>query len=164
MLKRKLAMVLVVMMMVMAFATNVSAAENPTGGKDIVDVAKEAGNFSILLSALEKAELVDTLKEDGPYTVFAPTDEAFKKLLSDLGITAEDLLARDDLKDILLYHVVSGKVLSSDLKDGMKVKTLADKKAKVTLNPVRINDASVITPDIEASNGVLHVIDKVLIP
>ncbi|WHY64351.1 fasciclin domain-containing protein [Cytobacillus firmus] len=79
-------------------------------------------------------------------------------------MTAEQLLARQDLKDILLYHVVPGKVMSADLKDGMKAKTLAEKEVTISLNPVKVNDATVVTPDIAASNGVIHVIDRVLLP
>ena len=104
------------------------------------------------------------MKGEGPFTVFAPTDEAFNKLLKDLGITADELLARKDLKDILLYHVLPGKVMSSDLKEGMKAQTLAKKNVTISLEPVQVNDANVITPDVEASNGVIHVIDKVLLP
>ncbi|MCT2534847.1 fasciclin domain-containing protein [Aquibacillus koreensis] len=164
MLKKKLMMMVLVVLVGMTFAGNVFAAENEASEKDIVTVAKDAGNFSVLVAALEKVGLAETLKGDGPFTVFAPTDEAFEKLLKDLDITAEELLARDDLKDILLYHVVAGKVLSTDLKDGMKVDTLAEKKAKIKLDPVRINKANVVTPDIAASNGVIHVIDQVLLP
>ncbi|CQR45969.1 Immunogenic protein MPT70 precursor [Paraliobacillus sp. PM-2] len=164
MLKRKLALVLLFFMMIAPFASSVSAMENPESEKNIVDIAIEAGNFNTLIAALEKADLIDTLKEEGPFTVFAPTDEAFEKLLSDLDISAEELLARKDLKEILLYHVAPEKLLSSDLKNCMKINTLADKKAKIKLDPVRINKATVVTPDIEASNGVIHVIDSVLLP
>ncbi|WP_407268274.1 fasciclin domain-containing protein [Radiobacillus sp. PE A8.2] len=164
MLKKKLAILLFVVMMIPAFAVSVLAEENSESPKDIVDIAKETGDFKTLVAALEKADLVDTLKGEGPFTVFAPTDAAFEKLLKELNITAEQLLERKDLKEILLYHVVSGKVMSGDLKDGQKVKTLAEKNVKISLNPVRVNKANVVTPDIEASNGVIHVIDKVLIP
>ncbi|MBO2944437.1 fasciclin domain-containing protein [Paenibacillus sp. F411] len=132
--------------------------------KDVVDTAVAAGQFSILVKALEQAGLVETLKGSGPFTVFAPTDEAFAALLKQLDITAEELLARKDLKDILLYHVVPGKVLSTDLKDGMKVKTLQGSDVTISTNPVKVNDANVVKPDILASNGVIHVIDQVLLP
>ena len=164
MLKKKLAMLLFAVILVLSFESGVFAAENSETEKDIVDVAKEAGNFNTLIAALEKAGLVDTLKGGGPFTVFAPTDEAFEMLLKELDITAEELLARDDLKEILLYHVVSGKVMSGDLKDGMKVETLADKTVKIAIDPVMVNNANVVKADIEASNGVIHVIDKVLLP
>ncbi|MEK3882981.1 fasciclin domain-containing protein [Paenibacillus sp. PL2-23] len=132
--------------------------------KDIVDTAVAAGQFTILAKALEQAGLVDALKGGGPFTVFAPTDEAFTTLLKQLNITAEELLARKDLKDILLYHVAPGKVLSTDLKDGMKVKTLQGSDVIISTNPVKVNDANVVKADIMASNGVIHVIDKVLLP
>ncbi|TFI46804.1 fasciclin domain-containing protein [Diaphorobacter sp. DS2] len=153
-----------VFMMLLSFSGLASAADNISGKKDIVDTAVQAGDFKILAAALEKAGLVDTLKGEGPFTVFAPTDAAFNKLLTELNITAEQLLARKDLKDILLYHVVQGKVMSSDLKDGMKARTLAEKDVTISLNPVKVNDATVVTPDIAASNGVIHVIDRVLLP
>ncbi|MEK3806011.1 fasciclin domain-containing protein [Metabacillus sp. SLBN-84] len=164
-MKKKWFGILMILTMVLSFSTGAFAAEK--GGedkKDIVDTAAAAGDFKILAAALEKAGLVSTLKEAGPYTVFAPTDQAFEKLLKDLNITAEELLNREDLKDILLYHVLSGKVLSSDLKDGMKAKTLSGKEVTITLDPVKVNNSTVVKPDIEASNGVIHVIDTVLIP
>ncbi|WP_338776387.1 fasciclin domain-containing protein [Metabacillus sp. FJAT-52054] len=150
--------------MALSCSPGILALENTKGNKDIVDTAAEAGEFKILAAALEKAGLVETLKGTGPYTVFAPTDQAFEKLLKDLNITAEELLNRKDLKDILLYHVVQGKVLSSDLKNGMKVKTLAGKDVTISLDPVKVNNATVVNPDVEASNGVIHVIDTVLVP
>lgn len=152
---------LVLTVMLLAVPFNVVAAKE---NMDVVDTAVAAGDFKTLVAALEKAELVDTLKGKGPYTVFAPTDEAFAKLLKQLDITAEQLLERDDLKDILLYHVVPGKVFSKDLKDGMKLKTAEGSEVKISLDPVRVNDAKVVKPDIAASNGVIHVIDKVLLP
>lgn len=162
--KKRIAMVLLILMMVMSFSGGVFATENTESKKDIVDTAVEAGDFKTLAAALKKAGLVETLKGEGPFTVFAPTDVAFEKLLKELGITAEELLARKDLKDILLYHVVPGKVMSGDLKEGMKAKTVAGKELTISLDPIRVNKANVIKPDIEASNGVIHVIDKVLLP
>jgi uncharacterized surface protein with fasciclin (FAS1) repeats len=161
--KKRYGLILLVFMLVMSFSFGVSA-ENTGSKKDIVDTAVEAGEFKILAAALEKAGLVETLKGEGPFTVFAPTDAAFEKLLKELGITADQLLARKDLKDILLYHVLSGKVMSSDLKDGMSVETLAKKNVTISLDPVKVNKSNVVKPDIEASNGVIHVIDAVLIP
>lgn len=162
--KKRIAVVLLIFMMVMSFSGGVFATVNTESKKDIVDTAVEAGDFKTLAAALEKAGLVETLKGEGPFTVFAPTDEAFEKLLKELGITAEELLAREDLKDILLYHVVPGKVMSSDLKEGMKAKTVAGKELTISLDPIRVNKANVVKPDIEASNGVIHVIDEVLLP
>jgi uncharacterized surface protein with fasciclin (FAS1) repeats len=164
MLKKKLTMLVFAIMLAVPFESGVFAAENTDTAKNIVEVAKGAGNFNILVAALEKAGLVEALSGKGPFTVFAPTDEAFEMLLKELGITAEELLARDDLKKILLYHVVPGKVMSGDLKDGMTAKTLADKTVQISLNPVRVNKANVVKADIPASNGVIHVIDKVLLP
>ncbi|WP_182200177.1 fasciclin domain-containing protein [Paraliobacillus salinarum] len=164
MLKRKIALALLFFIMTVPFASSVGAMENPEEEKNIVDIATESGNFNTLIAALEKANLVDTLKGDGPFTVFAPTDAAFEKLLTDLDISAEELLARKDLKEILLYHVVPEKIMSTDLKDRMKIKTLAEKKLKIKLDPVRVNKSTVVKPDIEASNGVIHVIDSVLLP
>ncbi|MFC0472705.1 fasciclin domain-containing protein [Halalkalibacter kiskunsagensis] len=162
--KKWYAVVLLIFMLVMSFSVGGFAAENSGSKKDIVDTAVETGDFNTLVAALEKAGLIETLKGEGPFTVFAPTDEAFEKLLNDLNVTAEELLAREDLKDILLYHVIPGKVMSSDLKDGMKVKTLAEKEVTISLDPVQVNKANVVKSDIEASNGVIHVIDAVLVP
>ncbi|MQR96255.1 fasciclin domain-containing protein [Fictibacillus phosphorivorans] len=155
---------LLIFMLTLPLSSNVFASENSGSKKDIVQTATDAGDFKVLVAALQKAGLVETLKGAGPYTVFAPTDQAFGILLKDLNITAEELLNREDLKNILLYHVVPGKVLSSDLKNGIKVKTLAGKEVTISLNPVKINNATVVTPDIETSNGVIHVIDTVLLP
>ncbi|ADU31010.1 fasciclin domain-containing protein [Evansella cellulosilytica] len=163
-MKKGYVVFLLVFMMALPFVTGALAEENTETRKDIVDTAVEAGNFKTLAAALEKADLVDALKGDGPYTVFAPTDEAFEKLLKELNITPEELLARKDLKDILQYHVVADKVMAKDLKDKMKVKTLSKKKLTITLDPVRVNNANVVKADVETSNGVIHVIDTVLIP
>ncbi len=131
--------------------------------KDIVDTAVEAGSFTTLVAAVEAAGLVDTLKGEGPFTVFAPTDEAFAALPEG---TVEGLLADPDaLASILTYHVIAGKVMSTDLSDGMTAATVngADLTIK-TEGGVMVNDASVTTADVEASNGVIHVIDKVILP
>lgn len=137
--------------------------------KDIVDTAVEAGSFNTLAAALTKANLVETLKGTGPFTVFAPTDDAFAALLATLGITAEDLLANPELSNILLYHVVPGKVMASDvlaLPNGTMVQTVGGKSVTVTFmgGNVYVDDAKVVTTDVEASNGVIHVIDSVLLP
>lgn len=157
-MKKVLAFLIAFMLVVSPFM--VSAAD-----QSIVDIPVGDEQFSILVQALQKAELVETLKGEGPFTVFAPTNAAFEALLKELDITAEELLAREDLKDILLYHVVAGKVMSTDLEDGMMPKTVQGSTLKVDLsNGVMINDSSVAKADIEASNGVIHVIDKVLLP
>ena len=132
---------------------------------DIVDTAAEAGNFETLLAAATAADLVDTLKGEGPFTVFAPTDDAFAALPEG---TVESLLLpenKDQLVSILTYHVVPGKVMSTDLSDGMTATTVQGGDIMIDLdNGVMINDATVVTADIEASNGVIHAIDSVLMP
>jgi len=131
--------------------------------KDIVDTAADAGSFTTLLAAAEAAGLVDTLKGDGPFTVFAPTDEAFAALPEG---TVEGLLEDTDaLTEILLYHVVAGKVMSSDLTDGMAATTVEGRDVAIAIgDTVTVGPATVVTADIEASNGVIHVIDSVLLP
>lgn len=132
---------------------------------DIVDIAVGNPDFSILVKALGEADLVGALQGEGPFTVFAPTDAAFAKLLADLGITAEDLLGHPDLSKVLLYHVVSGKVMSTDLTDGMTPATLNGNTVEIgTVGGVTVNKANVTSADIEASNGVIHVIDQVIVP
>ena len=131
----------------------------------IVDIAVSNPDFSILVSALAKAELVEALQGEGPFTVFAPTNAAFEALLGELGITAEELLGQPQLADVLLYHVVSGAVLSTDLQNGMTAETLGGQSITVDLTDgVKINKSAVEIADIQASNGVIHVIDSVLIP
>lgn len=133
--------------------------------QDIVEIAAGNPDFSILVSALQKAELVGALQGDGPFTVFAPTNNAFEKLLNSLNISAEDLLNHPQLKDVLLYHVVSGKVMSTDLVDGMMPATLSGEKITVDLkNGVKINNSMVTAADVAATNGVIHIIDSVLVP
>ena len=133
--------------------------------KDIVDTAVEAGSFDTLVAAVEAAGLVDALKGEGPFTVFAPTDEAFAMLPEG---TLEALLAdpSGDLTQILLYHVVPGKVMAADVSDGLEAETLQGSKAAFTVdgNAVMIGDATIIATDIETSNGVIHVIDAVILP
>ena len=130
---------------------------------DIVETATEAGNFTTLLAAAEAAGLVETLKGDGPFTVFAPTDEAFAALPEG---TVEGLLEdTEQLTAILTYHVVPGMVMSGDLTDGMMADTVNGAQVEIsTEGGVMVNDATVTTPDIAASNGVIHVIDSVLMP
>lgn len=133
--------------------------------KDIVDTAVDAGSFTTLVAAVQAAGLVDTLKGEGPFTVFAPTDDAFAALPAG---TVEDLLKpenKETLVKILTYHVVAGKVMSSDLSDGMKAATVEGSEVTImTGGGVKVNDANVTTADIEATNGVIHVIDAVLMP
>jgi uncharacterized surface protein with fasciclin (FAS1) repeats len=134
--------------------------------KDIVDTAVAAGKFKTLATALTAAGLVDTLKGTGPFTVFAPTDAAFAKLPEG---TLADLLKpenKEKLKAILTYHVVAGKDMAKDITGLTSVKTVNGKELaiKVVDGKVMIGDATVTTADIEASNGVIHVIDTVLLP
>ena len=132
----------------------------------VVDVAVEAGTFKTLAAALGEADLIDALSGDGPFTVFAPTDDAFAKLPAG---TVESLLLpenKEKLKSILMYHVVDGRVFSNDAIDAKSAATLQGTKIKITTKgkKVMINDAKVQAADLDASNGVIHVIDRVLIP
>ena len=133
--------------------------------KDIVDTAVAAGNFTTLTAALTAAGLVDTLKGAGPFTVFAPTDAAFAALPAG---TVEDLLKpenKDKLIAILTYHVIAGKVMSTDLSEGLKAKTVNGAEVTITLDGgAKVNGAVISTADIAASNGVIHVIDSVILP
>ena len=133
---------------------------------DIVDTAVAAGNFKTLVAAVQAAGLVDTLKGKGPFTVFAPTDEAFAKLPAG---TVEDLLKpenKEKLVGILTYHVIPGKVMSGDIA-GKKADVATVQGSKLSVDAtsgVKVDDASVTTADIETSNGVIHVIDTVVLP
>jgi len=148
-------------------AASPSPSPSPTmAAKDIVDTAVAAGDFGTLVTAVKAASLVETLKAAGPYTVFAPTDAAFDALPKG---TLAALLADPNvaLKDVLTYHVVAGKVMSSDLTDGQVITTVNGAPLTVTINSdgtVMVGDATVTTADIETANGVIHVIDTVLIP
>ncbi len=130
---------------------------------DIVDTAINAGSFNTLVTAVTAAGLDTALKEPGPFTVFAPTDEAFSKLPSG---TFESLLQDiPKLRKILEYHVVSGKVTAADVVKLDSATTVEGSSLKIDAsNGVKVNDATVVTPDVEADNGVIHVIDTVLIP
>jgi len=142
----------------LALATTASAQD-----KDIVDTAIAAGSFNTLVKAVQAAGLVDTLKGPGPFTVFAPTDEAFAKLPPG---TLDKLLANPErLKAVLTYHVVPGKIMAADVKPG-KVKTAegASASIRVSSGAPMIDKARIVKTDIECSNGVIHVIDSVLMP
>ena len=147
-------------------ADEAAAAEEaaPTAGT-IPEVAAAAGNFNTLLAAVTAAGLAETLSGEGPFTVFAPTDEAFAALPAG---TVEALLAdpAGDLTQILLYHVVPGKVMAADVSDGMEAATAQTGMVTFSVadGVVKINDANIIATDIEASNGVIHVIDAVILP
>jgi uncharacterized surface protein with fasciclin (FAS1) repeats len=160
--------VLAIFILVLTFAVNsklnASDHDKSTKEMDIVETALDAGTFTTLATALTEAGLVEALKGDGPFTVFAPNDDAFKKL--PMG-TLEGLLKdKEALKKILLYHVVSGNVSSKDVVKLSKANTLSgqDVKIKVTGKTVKINKSKVIAADVQAKNGVIHVIDTVLMP
>ena len=142
---------------VLTFGLSLSAQ-----AKDIVDTAVGAGSFKTLAAALTAAGLVDTLKGKGPFTVFAPTDEAFAKIpKADLDALLKD---KAKLTSILTYHVVSGKVMAADVKAG-KVKTVQGSELTIsTTNGVKVDNANVVKTDITTDNGVIHVIDSVVMP
>jgi len=159
--------------LVAMFVAATAAAHNHGGGygndkdtKDIVDTAVAAGSFDTLVAAVEAAGLVETLKGDGPFTVFAPTDEAFAALPEG---TVDALLEpenRDQLIAVLSYHVVAGKVSSEQVVDLSSAETLHGGSLSIEngYDGVRINGANIVQVDIETSNGVIHVIDQVLLP
>ncbi|MCU0830998.1 MAG: fasciclin domain-containing protein [Rhizobiaceae bacterium] len=132
--------------------------------KDIVDTAVGAGSFNTLVAAVTAAGLVETLKGPGPFTVFAPTDEAFAKL----GSTVDDLLKpenKDKLTAILTYHVIPAKVMSADLTDGQEAATVQGETVVIDLDGgPKVDGANIVTADIAATNGVIHVIDAVILP
>ncbi len=143
-----------------------SSAAFASSKKDIVETAVAAGNFKTLAAALQAAGLVDTLKGAGPFTVFAPTDEAFAKLPAG---TVEDLLKPENkqkLISILTYHVVAGDVMANDVVKLSEAKTLNGKEVKIMVEggKVMVDGANVTKTDIKCSNGVIHVIDSVLLP
>jgi uncharacterized surface protein with fasciclin (FAS1) repeats len=145
-------------------AASASGPAAPAQERDIVDTAVAAGNFNTLAKLLKRADLVDALKEPGPYTVFAPTDAAFAK------VPKRKLQAlkrnRRKLKAVLLYHVAAGRLEAADVVERKRIKTLNGKKVRVRVrdSKVFLNRARVTTPDVSASNGVIHVINRVLIP
>jgi uncharacterized surface protein with fasciclin (FAS1) repeats len=146
-----------------ATATATPSAE---AAQDIVALASATPDLSTLVSAVQAADLVETLQGDGPFTVFAPTNEAFTAVGQD---TLDTLLApegKEQLTDILTYHVVPGELTAADLEDGQELTTVQGGKLQVSIEgeEVRIGDATVAMPDVEASNGVVHVIDAVLMP
>ncbi len=142
-------------------------AASPAAAADIVETAVSNGSFKTLTAALQAAGLVETLKGKGPYTVFAPTDEAFKKLPAG---TVETLLKPENkaqLQKVLTYHVVSGNVMSGDLKGKTtNAKTVEGSAVRIDAsgNAVKVDDAVVTQADISASNGIIHVIDRVIMP
>ena len=151
---------------VVAFALSlglVAAANAGSMKKDIVDTAVSAGSFNTLATALTEAGLVETLKGEGPFTVFAPTDEAFAKIPEDQ--LAEILADKDKLTAILTYHVVPGKVMAADVAGLESAGTVQGQEISISTDSgVQVDNANVVQTDIVASNGVIHVIDTVLLP
>jgi uncharacterized surface protein with fasciclin (FAS1) repeats len=174
-LRLSLGVVLLVLMLVLAGCQQEQLAEVPEPAepapaaeapKDIVDTAVAAGSFETLVAAVQAAGLVETLKGEGPFTVFAPTDEAFAKLPAG---TLEDLLkpeSKDTLTSILTYHVVPGKVMAADVVglDSATTVNGEDLSIEVEGDTVMVDGAAVVQADIECSNGVIHVIDSVIMP
>jgi uncharacterized surface protein with fasciclin (FAS1) repeats len=158
-MRRFLITTLAAALVLVAANTRTLAAE-----QDIVDTAVAAGSFKTLAQALTAADLVATLKGAGPFTVFAPTDEAFAKLPAG---TLEGLLKdKAKLKKVLLYHVVAGKVTAADVTKLTSAKTVegSSAKIKVDMGKVKVDGATVVKADVMASNGVIHVIDSVILP
>jgi uncharacterized surface protein with fasciclin (FAS1) repeats len=161
-MKSKLIACALVMVAALSFTVSATAGSK----KDIVDTAVAAGNFTTLAKALQAAGLVETLKGPGPFTVFAPTDEAFAKLPAG---TLADLLKpenKEKLVSILTYHVVPGRVTAQEVVKLHDAKTVNGKEVKIMTEggKVMIDNANVVKTDIECSNGVIHVIDTVLLP
>jgi uncharacterized surface protein with fasciclin (FAS1) repeats len=151
---------------ILAVLLSTVAIEARAADKDIVDTAVAAGSFNTLAAALKAADLVDTLKGKGPFTVFAPTDAAFAKLppgTVDMLLQPEN---KEKLRAILTYHVVTGKVTSAQVMKMTSAKTVDGQSVTISVHggSVMVNDATVVKADIEASNGIIHVIDTVLMP
>lgn len=161
-MKRIYVMICFALLLALSFKSSAFAESK----KDIVDTAVAAGDFKTLAAALQAAGLVDTLKGPGPFTVFAPTDEAFAKLPAG---TVEDLLKPENkqkLISILTYHVVAGKVMAKDVVKLHEAKTVNGQDVKIMVDggKVMVDNANVIKTDIQCTNGVIHVIDSVLLP
>jgi uncharacterized surface protein with fasciclin (FAS1) repeats len=142
-----------------------SASEGMGADQDIVALAQDTPELSTLVEAVTAAELAETLQGDGPFTVFAPTNEAF----DELGETLDELLQpknQEQLQSVLTYHVVPSEAMAADLEDGQMLETVNGEKLEVSIDgdTVMIGGATVVMPDVDASNGVVHVIDTVLVP
>lgn len=160
----RLSALTIVMFAVSLISINAQEYSTKSASKDIVTTAVDAGIFKTLATALTEAGLIETLQGKGPFTVFAPTDEAFAKLPKG---TVEGLLKdKEALKKVLLYHVVSGNVMSTDVVKLSEATTVEGSKVKIKVvdGNVMLNDAKVTTADVKASNGVIHIIDTVLSP
>lgn len=163
---KRILVITATLMATLSFMLPVKAHEHGMMKADIVDVATENGSFNTLVAAVKAADLVDTLKGEGPFTVFAPTDDAFAKLPDgtiDMLLMPEN---KDKLVSILTYHVVPGKVMAADVVKLDKATTVQgqDVMIKTMGDKVMVNDANVIATDVKAKNGVIHVIDTVIMP
>ena len=155
-----------VITLLLVFLSSTALLASSHTKKDIVDTAVSAGSFNTLVAAVQAAGLAETLKGEGPFTVFAPTDDAFAKLPAG---TLDDLLKpenKDKLAAILTYHVVSGKVMAKDVMTMKEAKTVNGQSVMVSMeaDTVMIDNAKVVQADVECSNGVIHVIDTVILP
>ena len=155
-----------VLMIALGLTANAQAQYDNMNKKDIVDLAVETEALSTLVTAVKAAGLVETLKSEGPFTVFAPTNEAFNALpegVLDMLLKPEN---KDKLVAVLTYHVVPAKVMSGDLSDGMKAETVEGSEATITITDgkAKVDGAIVVMADIIASNGMVHVIDQVILP
>lgn len=162
----KLTLPIALLTLTLFAAGGASAGSQAAAKKDIVDTAVSAGTFNTLVAAVQAAELVEALKGDGPFTVFAPTDDAFAALPEG---TVENLLKSENqaqLQAILLYHVVSGKIMAADIGSGAQPATLQGATIDVigSSSGVTVNGANVVAADVVTSNGVIHVIDAVILP
>ena len=142
------------------------APSTQQNAQDVVALAQDTTDLSTLVTAVSTAKLVDTLQGEGPFTVFAPTNAAFEKLGDEQVQSLLEPENRDQLTKVLTYHVVPGTLTAADLSDGQKLETVAGETLTVMVDgvTVMVGDASVVQPDVEASNGVVHVIDSVLTP
>lgn len=162
-----------ILVVALAALSLIAVAQN-SNPETVVDIAAGNPDFSVLVTAVQTAGLVETLSSEGPFTVFAPTDAAFADALAALGVTAEDLLGREDLADILTYHVVPGSVLAADVLAAVEagggefmVTTVNGAEISITVvdGMVMLNGVATVTvADLMAGNGVVHVIDAVLLP
>ncbi len=163
---RKMYQLFFVVALVMALLPGAALAQSDAPSSDIVDTAVAAGDFNTLVAAVDAAGLVETLKGEGPFTVFAPTDAAFAPLVEDGTVDALLTDPEGQLKDILLYHVISGKVMAADLSDGLEATTVQGSPVTFTIGDgvAMVNGANIVMTDIETSNGVIHIIDSVILP
>ncbi|MGI2933932.1 fasciclin domain-containing protein [Vibrio diabolicus] len=163
---KRILVITATLMATLSFMLPVKAHEHGMMKADIVDVATENGSFNTLVAAVKAADLVDTLKGEGPFTVFAPTDDAFAKLPDGTVDMLLMLENKDKLVSILTYHVVPGKVMAADVVKLDKATTVQgqDVMIKTMGDKVMVNDANVMATDVKAKNGVIHVIDTVIMP